>query len=101
MVFFARSPRMRDLSYFQCRAMLGERAQEKTTAPPTLGKETIEVNHYRVVSGRASLHARNEETTRSLAGEGDWRCSLNVRRGSTPQDQGHKWEVVARCVALN
>jgi hypothetical protein len=26
--------------------VLGERAQEKTTPPPTLGKETIEVNHY-------------------------------------------------------
>jgi hypothetical protein len=51
-VFFARSPRMRDLSYLQCREMLGERAQEKTTTPPTLEKETIGVNPQRA-AGKA------------------------------------------------
>lgn len=82
MVFFARSPRMRDLSYFQCQAMLGERAQEKTTAPPTLRKETIEVNHYqrsqKTRVGCAQLGDQPGRPLREGEKEIDGACSMST-----------------------
>jgi hypothetical protein len=45
--------------------MLGERAQVKTTLPPTLEKETKGVNPQRAVSEDPGLDAHSEETART------------------------------------